>query len=209
MAGVHARRDEPVAARREMPRLEAVGAKPDERVAVELPDAVPGELALAEVFVILRIGRDHIGGEARHVARRDLVARPAPGVGEARMRHADRARVGVHEVQRTRSRCPRSPRRARSPHRCPRRSGGRAKNLRRAAGCPLAANMLDPPESASPSLAARAETGNVSSSFKRPEASSLKTTSAVRILVVEAGDTGASAFFCNRTLPELASINRA
>ena len=74
---------------------------------------------------------------------------------------------------------------------------------------PAAANMLEPPDSASPSVAAWAETGNVSSSFKRPEASSLKTTSAVRILVVEAGDIGASAFFCNRTLPELSSISRA
>ena len=74
---------------------------------------------------------------------------------------------------------------------------------------PTAANMLEPPDSASPSRAARAEIGAGSSSRSRPSATALKTISAVRILVVEAGDIGASAFLANKVAPESKSTSSA
>ena len=63
--------------------------------------------------------------------------------------------------------------------------------------------MLEPPNSASPSLAARGEIGAESSSLSRPSTMARKTISAVRILVVDAGDIGASAFLANRVAPSV------
>ena len=69
--------------------------------------------------------------------------------------------------------------------------------------------MLEPPDSASPSRAARGEIGAASSSLSRPSAIARKTISAVRILVVDAGDIGASAFLANNFAPLSKSISNA
>ena len=72
-----------------------------------------------------------------------------------------------------------------------------------------AANIVEPPDFAPPLRQAFSETRKVSSSFRRPSLISRNVISAVRILVVEAGDISESPFLSNSTLPVSGSIRYA
>ena len=87
--------DQPVTGLVDVPGLEAVRAEVEgqQRVAVLLPDLVPGELPLSEDLVELRIGLDDVDGELREFAHRDLLLRMAVAgrIAERRLRQPELA----------------------------------------------------------------------------------------------------------------------
>ena len=93
----------------------------EQRVAVLLPDLVPGELALAEHLVEVGIGVDDVHGQAGEIARRDLLLRVmvAGRVAERRFGEAELAAPARSSCGRNSPRCRRCLPPPRWTRRCP------------------------------------------------------------------------------------------
>ncbi len=99
-AVLHRRADQAVAAVDGEAGLEAVGpdVHREQRIAILLADLVPGELGLAEILVVGRIGADDVAGELAEVAHRHLLRgiRKSGRIGEIGLLQAELAGPGVH-----------------------------------------------------------------------------------------------------------------
>ena len=84
------------------PVLSPSGAlqRAEQRITVRLANLVPGELALSEDFVIVRIGPDDVLRQLSEFAHRHFVAgvRQAVGIGEGRFRQTQGARTLGHPL---------------------------------------------------------------------------------------------------------------
>ena len=164
--------------------------------------AVPGELGFAEIAVILRVGADDMGGEARHVARGDPLPRAAfaPGVGEMRAGHAELARPPVHQGRESllaaRDALGQSDRRV--------VARGDEEAAQEVLDAHLRIGLGKHAGAAGFRVALARRPGRDRRDVVELEpagASSPKTISAVRIFVVDAGDIGASAFLAKSAAP--------